>query len=324
MHRLAWLFLCCPLLLAQDPPSFKVRADYIKVPVSVFDAIGRVLSYLTREQFILLDEDEPRPIQNFLLDKTAIHVTLLLDVSSSLQEELEEIREAALQFAQSFGREDRIAIISFSDQLELLQDWTNDQEEVRKSLKHLERGYRTALYDALLSTARERLVQLPGKKVIILLTDGLDNESQSTSDDVLNFLIESNISLYIVSRTRLVQPKVETSERVDFLNQVMKNVLREEADFIDLYFREKETSLSHLAEATGGRVFFPEKLEDLRNSYMQVAEELKSQYVLTFRPPAFSDKKFRTIKVICTQTVGKIYHRKKYYWIGSEKTDLGQ
>ncbi len=86
MHRLAWLILCCPLLLAQDPPSFKVRADYIKVPVSVFDANGRVLSNLTREQFILLDEDEPRPIQNFLLDKTALHVTLLLDVSSSLQE----------------------------------------------------------------------------------------------------------------------------------------------------------------------------------------------------------------------------------------------
>ena len=126
-----------------------------------------------------------------------------------------------------------------------------------------------------------------------------------------------------MSRTRLVQPKVETSERVDFLNQVMKNVLREEADFIELYFREKETSLSHLAEATGGRVFFPEKLEDLRSSYMQVAEELKSQYVLTFRPPALSDKTFRTIKVICSQTVGKIYHRKKYHWTGSEGSDQG-
>ncbi len=320
MRRLAWIFLCCPLLLAQDTPSFKVRADYIKVPVSVLDAKGRVLTNLTREQFILLDEDEPRPIQNFLLDKTAIHVTLLLDVSSSLREELEEIREAALQFAQAFGREDRIAIISFSDQLELLQDWTNDREEVRKSLKHLERGYRTALYDALLSTARERLVDLPGKRVIILLTDGLDNESRSTSDDVLNYLIESNISLYIVSRTRLVQPKVKTSERVDFLNQVMKNVLHEESDFIELYFREKEISLSQLAEATGGRVFFPEKLEDLRSSYLQVAEELKSQYILTFRPPALSDKTFRTIKVICTQTVGEIYHRKQYHWTGSEGT----
>ncbi len=68
MRRLAWIFLCCPLLLAQEPPSFKVTANYIKVPVSVFDANGRVLANLTLEQFLLLDEDEPRPIQNFLLD----------------------------------------------------------------------------------------------------------------------------------------------------------------------------------------------------------------------------------------------------------------
>jgi VWFA-related protein len=321
MPRLAWLLLCCPLLLAQEPPSFQIRANYVKVPVSVFDVNGQVLSNLTREQFVLLDENEPRPIENFLLDKTAIRVLLLLDVSSSLREELEEIQEAALQFAQSFGREDRIAIATFSDKLELLQDWTNNVKKLRKSLKRVERGYRTALYDALVSTARERWVRVPGKKVIILLTDGLDNESRSTFEDALNLLIESDISLYIVSRTRLVQPKIEQSDRADFLNQVMKNVLREEKDFIDIYFREKETSLSHLAEATGGRVFFPEKLEDLRSSYLRVAEELKSQYVLTFRPPLSSEKQFRTIEVVCTQDVGQIYHRKQYNWVGSEAVD---
>ena len=101
----------------------------------------------------------------------------------------------------------------------------------------------------------------------------------------------------------------------------MKNVLHEEKDFIDLYFREKEISLSHLAEATGGRVFFPEKLEDLRSSYMSVAEELKSQYVLTFRPPASSEKAFRTIEVVCTQDIGRIHHRKQYHWLGSEPPD---
>ncbi|MFB3067784.1 MAG: VWA domain-containing protein, partial [Acidobacteriota bacterium] len=292
-----------------------------KVPVSVFDTNGQILSNLTREQFILLDENEPRPIENFLLDTTSIHVMLMLDVSSSLREDLEEIQEAALQFAKAFSREDRIAIVSFSDQLELLQDWTNDIKKLRRSLKHLERGYRTALYDALITTARERLTQVPGKKVIILLTDGLDNESRSTLDDVLNLLIESDISLYIVSRTRLVRPKIEQSERVDFLNQVMKNVLDEDQDFIDLYFRAKETSLTHLAEATGGRVFFPERLEDLRSSYMRVAEELKSQYVLTFRPPASSEKTFRTITVVCTLDIGRIYHRKIYNWLGTEASN---
>ncbi len=58
MPRLAWLFLCCPLLLAQEPPLFQIKADYVKVPVSVFDTNGQILSNLTREQFILLDENE--------------------------------------------------------------------------------------------------------------------------------------------------------------------------------------------------------------------------------------------------------------------------
>ncbi|MDA2937143.1 VWA domain-containing protein [Acidobacteria bacterium AH-259-A15] len=315
MKRLASLLLSSSFLLAQNPPSFKVEATYVKVPVTVFDSNGRVLSDLTREQFRLLDEGEPRTIENFVLDKTSVHVLLLLDVSGSVQQELDEIREAALRFARSFGKEDRIAVISFADEMEVLQDWTNNLRQLRKSLKDLRPGYRTALYDVLLATAREKLARVPGKKVVILLTDGLDNESQATFDDVIDPLIESNISLYIVSRTRLVQPQIQKSERVDFLNQVMKNVLHEEKDFVDIYFREKETSMSYVAEATGGRAFFPKKLEDLKDSYLQLATELKHQYILTFRPPGASDKQFRAIQVICTRLVGKIYHRKRYSWI---------
>lgn len=314
MKRLTWFFLFSSFLPAQNSPSFKVDATYVKVPVTVFDAQRRVRLDLTREEFQLFDEGQPRQIENFVLDKTSIHVLLLLDVSGSVQQELEEIREAALRFAQSFGREDRIAAISFADEMKLLQDWTNNIELLRKALKGLEPGYRTALYDILLASAREKLAQVAGKKVIILLTDGLDNESQASFDEVIDPLIESNISLYIVSRTRLVEPQIQKSERVDFLNRVMKNVLHEDKDFVEIYFREKETSMSHLAEATGGRAFFPEKLEDLKDTYARLASELKHQYVLTFHPPETSDKQFRTIQVICTQPVGKIYHRKRYAW----------
>ena len=98
-------------------------------------------------------------------------------------------------------------------------------------------------------------------------------------------MIESDISLYIVSRTRLVQPKIEQSERVDFLNQVMKNVLHEEKDFIDLYFREKEISLSQLAEATGGRVFFPEKLEDLKRQLHESGRRTQEPVCLNLSAP---------------------------------------
>ncbi|MEE8583605.1 MAG: VWA domain-containing protein [Acidobacteriota bacterium] len=302
------------LLAQQPPPTFRIKADFIKVPVTVFDHKGKLINTLTRDDFRLLDEGRERPIENFVLDKAPVHVVLLLDVSGSVREEIKEIKQAAIRFASAFESEDRIAIISFADKIEVLQPWTNRQKRIRKSLKKLKPGYRTALWDALMQTSSKMLEQASGRKVIILLTDGLDNESYANYDDVIENLVSSGISLYIVSRTRLVLPKVAESSRVRFLNRVMKQVLKEDKNFVDVYFREKETSMNHLAESTGGRVFFPERLVELRSSYAQVARELKNQYVLTFAPPSASDKRFRRIEVICSEATGRIFHRLQYSW----------
>lgn len=298
--------------LLQSQPAYKVDARYIKVPVTVLDDRNRSILGLTRDDFQLFDEEEVRPIENFVLDEMPIHVVFLLDSSGSLKDEIQEIRNATLRFAQSFGEEDRIAVISFSDEFKLLQDWTNSYKQLRKSMKKLKKGYRTALYDALLSTASEKLRNIAGKRVIILLTDGLDNESAASYATVMNELIASNIVLYIVSRTRLVQPQVEESKRVEFLNRVMKDVLGEDEDFVEIYFRLKETSMNHLAESSGGRVFYPEQLRALGQSYVQIARELKSQYILTFLPAEESEKRFRAIRVTCNRPAEKIFHRKLY------------
>ncbi len=314
MRFLLWLVLGCSFVWGQTPPRFAIQADYIRVPVTVFDSNNQLSSLLTQKDFVIFDEGKQRPIVNFVLDKSPLHIVLLLDVSGSLEEEIEEFKDASLSFAKAFGKEDRIAVVSFSDEPQLLQDWTNKINRLRKALNKLEPGYRTALYDSLLFTIKEKLSRVPHKRVIILLTDGLDNESQAGFDEILNLLVENDISLYIVSRTRLVQPQIEESRRVQFLNKVMKNVLNDDENFVDVYFREKETAMRHLAESSGGRVLFPTKLEELTGTYRQVAEELKTQYVLTFRPPAESDLKFRSIRVECLKPVRKLYYRQQYYW----------
>ena len=179
-----------------------------------------------------------------------------------------------------------------------------------------QKGYRTAIYDALGQSIESRLNEVQGRKVIILLTDGLDNESVTAYDQILSRLIESQVTLYIVSRTRLVDDKVRDSERVHFLNQVMRNVLQDDSDFVDDYFKKKETAMVNLAESTGGRVLFPEVLAELGNTYAQVARELKHQYLLTFLPPQSSGKKFRSIQVTCNLPAGRVYSRKQYAWLG--------
>jgi Ca-activated chloride channel homolog len=307
------LVLAFSSFAAAQTATIRVDASYIKVPVTVFDTEGRLTAGLSREHFRILDEGQERPIENFLLDKTPLHVVLLLDVSGSLKQEIEAMRDAAVLFARSFGKDDRFAVVSFADRVETVQDWTGNWRNVRRSLRRLKPGYRTALYDALKQTA-DKLHRRSGKRVILLLTDGLDNESRSGFDDALQELINNDISLYIVSRTRLIQPQVAENRRVEFLNRVLQNVLGSDEDFIESYFREKETALRHLAEVSGGRVLFPLQLHELSDSYEQIAQELKFQYLLTFRPPEASDKQFRNIQVICREPVGAIHHRLQYRW----------
>ena len=139
------------------PPSFRVRANFIRVPVTVFGPTGKLLTHLDREHFSLLDENSPRAIENFVLDQDRIHVALLLDVSGSIRSELKEIAKAALDFARSFQRNDRISVITFSDRVQVLQDWTSSLRAVRRALRKLEPGYRTAMYDALWTTTNRQL-----------------------------------------------------------------------------------------------------------------------------------------------------------------------
>jgi VWFA-related protein len=313
MYLVLFLALIAPLLQEQ-PPSFIVAARFVKVPVSVFDKQGSLIPDLSRDDFKLFDEGEPREIENFLLDSAPIHALLLLDVSGSLSEELQEIRRAALEFSDAFDREDRISLVSFSDKVVLLRDWTNRRKHIKKGLKKLKTGYRTALYDALKQMIETQFKGVDGRRVIIVLTDGLDNESDADLESVASDFVSSDISLYIVSRTRLLQEKVRDSARVEFLNQVMKNVLSDDGDYVSLFFKRKEATMRQLAETTGGRVFFPEHLEELTTVYSEVAEELKQQYVLTFRSPSSSEKEFHSIQLDCTRDIGRLHYRKQYRW----------
>ncbi|HSR70136.1 MAG TPA: VWA domain-containing protein [Acidobacteriota bacterium] len=322
MRRLlVLLLLFFPLFpLAQDDPSptFRVRSNFIKVPVTVMDERGKLINNLTRDDFRVLDEGSQRPIENFLLTEAPVNVALLLDVSGSLEDEIDEIKVAALRFVSAFGPQDNFALISFAETVEVLQGWTNRRKKIKKALKKLEPGLRTALWDALLETTRETIKMVSGRRVIIVLTDGLDNQSLSNYEETIHSLLENDVSLYIVSRTRIIKPQVAKSNRVEFLNEVMKKVLEEDQDYVEIYFEEKETAMQHLAEATGGRVLFPTRLVELRSSYAQVARELKNQYLLTFEPPHQSDRRFRQIEVECRADVGRIFHRRQYAWTSPE------
>lgn len=295
------------------PPQIKATVDYVRVPVAALDEQQQPILDLTAADFSLFDEGEPKAIENFVLDVRPVHVFFLLDASGSTREELPQIRYATVRFAQHFSPEDRMAAAAFSDGLVLLQDWTDDFKRLRKSLKRMEPGYRTALWDSLAQVVKEKLAGLPGKRAVILVTDGLDNESSIRYADLMQLLTRQEITLYIVSRSRLAAREIEGDERVQFLDRVMRNLLDEDESFVTAYFRDKEAALETLAAVNGGRVFYPPSLPALGQIYVQIARELKTQYVLTFPATTGGDKEYRRIRVECRRPVSKLVYRRMYY-----------
>lgn len=305
-------------LTAQVPqPKYRINASFVRVPVTVCDSDGRLVQGLERADFRVFDEGEAREIDNLVLEQTPLHVVVLLDVSGSVRGETESIKEAAASFAlHILDANGRVALMTFSDKLMLLQDWTKDDTRLRRSLKRIQPGFRTALFDSLLSICQKHMAKLGGRKVVVALTDGGDNQSRTAWQTVLKEYLLSDVSLHLVSRTRFVLPKVQRQVRVVMLNRAANNFTNDSRDFWELYFREKETALEHVAESTGGRVLHAETPSDLKRSLQQLALELKSRYVLTFRPPDDSSKRFRLIRVTCSRPSVTDFHRSQYAWSG--------
>lgn len=320
-NRASILARCCLLYLStaqlalglqQQPYSISVSAEYVKVPLTVLDDRGKIIANLSREHIEVFEDGRPQQIVNFIFDKDPLDVVLLVDVSSSLRRELKDLKKVAGKFAEAFDHEDRMSLVAFSDESKLALDWTDKKGHVKKAVNSLELGHRTALYDALWISCREVFRPSRRKRAIILLTDGMDNESRVTFEDALAAVVESSVAVYVVSKTRIAQQGIERSDRIAFLARVLRSQTGEDVDFVKQFFEMKEAELERLANNSGGRVFYPLKSSDLQGVYQQVAYELQNQYVLTYRPGA-GPSGFRAIQIRYRGSPGRVAHRKGYY-----------
>lgn len=291
--------------------TVKLDVNLVKVPVTVLDQSGRPLIDLRPEDFKLFEEGVEQEIRGLGYDVGPANAVLLLDLSSSVKRELEQIRLAAMRFARALSGS-RFAVIAFSDEVEMVQGWTDNLKRLEKGLKKISTGFRTSLYDALYLAADQMLANIDGKKAIILLTDGIDNQSSATYNEAAEALIRCQSSIYIISLTRMVEPEVRNEQRIRYLARALERL--GEKDAIAEYFQRKEEELARLCDLTGGRIFLPLKLEDLESAYQQVADELRNKYFLTYisnnnsRQPSF-----RKIKVVYTRGPAKVLYRSGYY-----------
>jgi Ca-activated chloride channel homolog len=300
---------------AQDsPPTFSVTVNLVKVPFSVFDERGGMVQNLRPEDFQLYEDSVPQKIRSFGLEINPVSVVLLLDTSATVKQELKQIKKAAEEFANALSRDDRISIVTFADEVNLLLDWTGNTSLARKSLRKVKPGLRTALYDAMYAAAQDMLRDVEGRKAIILLTDCLNNQSSLGFHDAALSIVESQAALYVVSKTMMVRAEAKKERRVVMLSDIFKRMFGD-ADYIEEFFQKREAEMKDLAEKTGGRCFFPVDYDQIKDVYGEVARELKSKYYLTYvSNQNKAPNSYHRIAIDYLPSYGKLTHRQGYFY----------
>lgn len=300
------------------PQDFSVSVNLIKVPITVFDPGGNLISTLSREHFRIWEDQAPQEIRSFGVDINPVSVVLVVDTSKSGREEQKKIREAAELFASALAPDDKISLITFDDEIYTLLDWTSDKRKVKKALSRIETGLRTALYDAVYLAASDQLKGVEGRKAIILLTDCLDNQSLASFKDVEKAIMQSQASLYVVSKTAMVREQAKTERRVVMLTDIYRKLFGTDDDYVNEFFNKREKEMTALAEKTGGRCFFPADYDHIKDSYAEVAHELRSKYYLTYiSNQELEPNTYHTISVEYLLPASKVIYRRGYYHLPS-------
>jgi len=272
--------------------TYRVTVDLINIFCSVWDKkTNSFITHLTRDDFLVYEDNRKQEIINFNRETNLpLTIALLIDTSQSVAPKLKFEQEAATNFFYTVLRDrDRAMLVEFDSGVTLVQDFTNDANLLSRQIKSLKAAGGTALYDALYLTCDEKLIREMGRKAIVILSDGEDLSSRETFDRALEMTLRAEAIVYSISVNRGGFFGVETSE-------------------------EGDRVLKRLAEGTGGRVFYPFKVEELEDSFRQINQELRSQYNIGYvSSNPEKDGKYRRIEVRVVEKDTNTSFRKGYY-----------
>ena len=268
--------------------SYHLDVQRVVLNATVLDGDNHPVLGLARDDFKVLEDGKERQILDFYTEQRPIALAVVIDTSGSMKDQMDETRKAATGFLDFLEEDDRAMVVDFDEQVFLIQDLTGDKELLAEALGSTDALGGTALYDAL-HASFGRLKRLKGRKAIILLSDGDDTESQFKLKDVIEEARTSDVIVYAIGLG-------------GGFSGVARGVLK---DF---------------AQETGGRSFFPGKAEELAGVYKQIADELRSQYHMTYSSiNDVFDGRWVKIGVVPTRNKDlKVLTRRGYYAVRGE------
>ena len=248
--------------LSAQQPSFRAGVDIVSLNVTVTDAATHYITDLEEADFLVFEDGIKQNVTFFSRRQSPIALSLLLDSSASMEEHLPVLQTAASNFVHKLKSNDIAQVIDFDSRVEIRQGFTGNQGELDTAISQLAAGGSTSLHNAIYIALKElRKVRAVNeedvrRQALIVFSDGEDTSSLVSFDEVLDLAKRSETSIYTIAlRGADVQAKG---------------------------FREAEFVMRTLAQETGGRAFFPAKIDDLNGVYTQIADELASQYTLGY------------------------------------------
>lgn len=272
--------------------TIRKRVDEVNVLFIATDKRGKFVRDLNQTDFTILDDHKPpQAIVNFRRETDLpLDLGLLIDVSGSVNSRFQFEQEASTEFLQRTIRQrfDKAFVMGFNSHTQLAQDFTDNYSRLYWAVHRLHSGGGTALYDAIYRACKEKFLKdrpdHPVRKAIIIVSDGEDNQSEVSRAQAIEMAQRAEVIIYAIS--------------TDDSGLVLRG----------------DRVLEQIAEATGGRAFFPYKMKDVTHSFAAIEDELRSQYVVSYRPADFdADGRYRTIEISALKKDLQVRARKGYF-----------
>jgi len=278
-----------------DDSAFKIvtSVNEVNLIFTVTDKHGNFIPNLKQSDFALLDDQKaPARISSFTQQTNLpLRVGIVIDASTSIRSRFQFEQQAATEFLLGVlkSRSDRAFVMGFDSTPDVTQDWTNNLDALQTGVSKLRPGGGTALYDAVYTACRDKLLDIsrgqePVRRAMVLVSDGNDNQSRAYIDDAIKMCQRAETIIYAISTNWTPS--------------------RGKGDDV----------LQKMAEATGGRAFYPPSVDEMSLGFNSIQEELRSQYALTYTPADFrADGAFRTIYLFANDRRYQVRTRKGYF-----------
>lgn len=259
-------------LKARANELYRVNVNLVLIPLTVTDPMDRLVTGLEKSNFEILDDNKLQTITSFSTQDAPVSIGIIFDMSGSMADKILRARDSILEFMKTSNPKDQYFVIAFNDRPELIEDFTSSTEKIEERLANVKAGHRTALLDAIyFGLEKMRDAEYP-RKALLVVSDGGDNRSRYTENEVRALVRESDVQIYSIG---IFDPDAPTIEE-----------------------RLGPLLLNDISSETGGRLFKVDDVSEMGDIATKISEELRNEYVLGYSPTNQKhDGKWRKVKV---------------------------